>query len=106
MKHNLFVASYFNDNDYTEETKSSKSKMDDGKATMAVVTIHFVTEGEDVSHFKNMRADVVNMLRWMAATVPASSLLAGEVLWSPQKPSDALSKREIDERYPELTPLI
>lgn len=74
---------------------------------MAVVSLHFATEGEDVSHFKNlMRADVLNMLRWMAANIPVTSLLAGEVLWSPQKPDDTLSKRDIDERYPELTPLI
>ena len=78
----------------------------DGKATMAVVSVHFVTEGEDISHFKNMRADVVNLLRWTAATIPASSLLAGEVLWSPQRATDTLTKKDIDERYPELTPLI
>ena len=73
---------------------------------MAVVSVHFVAEGEDISHFKNMRADVVNLLRWTAATVPVASLLAGEVLWSPQRATDTLTKRDIDERYPELTPLI
>lgn len=73
---------------------------------MAVVSVHFVTEGEDISHFKNMRADVVNLLRWTAATIPVASLVAGEVLWSPQSATDILRKQDIDERYPELTPLI
>lgn len=90
-----------------ETTDSDESNIDNnGKATMAVVSVHFVTEGEDISHFKNMRADVVNLLRWTAATVPVTALLAGEVLWSPQDIADTLTRQDIDERYPELTPLI
>uniref|UniRef100_A0A7S3KY79 Uncharacterized protein n=1 Tax=Amphora coffeiformis TaxID=265554 RepID=A0A7S3KY79_9STRA len=96
--------SKFNAQDYNANT--SEAKNDSAKATMAVVSVHFVTEGEDISHFKNMRADVVNLLRWTAATVPVTSLLAGEVLWSPQDATDTLTRRDIDERYPELTPLI
>ena len=84
----------------------SSADLVDGKATMAVVSVHFVTQGEDISHFKNMRADVVNLLRWTAATIPVANLLAGEVLWSPQRTTDTLRKQDIDERYPELTPVI
>ena len=73
-----------------------------------MVSVHYVTEGQDTpQRFQNsMRADVVNQLRWTAATVPVATLLAGEVLWSPQTTEDTLSKRELDERYPELLPLI
>lgn len=96
--------SKFNDDSFNAESDSAQD-VADGKATMAVVTVHFVTEGEDISHFKNMRADVVNLLRWTAATIPVASLVAGEVLWSPQSATDILRKQDIDERYPELTPL-
>jgi uncharacterized membrane protein len=78
----------------------------DGKATMAVVSVNFVTQGDDSQGFQNMRADVVNLLRWTAARVPVSDLLAGEVIWSPQQTTDALSQQDLDERYPELTPII
>ena len=101
----FYAVSNFNAENYNAETET-KQTIADGKATMAVVSVHFVAEGEDISHFKNMRADVVNLLRWTAATVPVASLLAGEVLWSPQRATDTLTKRDIDERYPELTPLI
>ena len=105
--HSLFrcIVSNFNAKEFDTKTEATPTAAD-GKATMAVVSIHFVTEGEDISHFKNMRADVVNLLRWTAATIPVASLLAGEVLWSPQQATDTLTKQNIDERYPELTPLI
>lgn len=99
------LVSKFNDDSFHAESDSAQD-VADGKATMAVVSVHFVTEGEDISHFKNMRADVVNLLRWTAATIPVASLVAGEVLWSPQSATDILRKQDIDERYPELTPLI
>ena len=103
IKH--FTVSNFNALEYDAANDPTQT-VADGKATMAVVSVHFVTQGEDISHFKNMRADVVNLLRWTAATVPESSLLAGEVLWSPQRTTDTLSRNDIDERYPELKPLI
>lgn len=101
----ITLVSNFNAEGYNAETDKTQT-IADGKATMAVVSIHFVSEGEDISHFKSMRADMVNLLRWTAATVPVSALLAGEVLWSPQRATDTLSRRDIDERYPELTPII
>lgn len=99
------AVSNFNTKEYNAESETTQT-VGDGKATTAVVSVHYVTEGEDISHFKSMRADVVNLLRWTAATVPVTSLLAGEVLWSPQHVTDTLTRQDVDEHYPELTPLI
>jgi uncharacterized membrane protein len=99
------AVSNFNDESYSADTASDLT-VADGKATMAVVTVNIVLEGEKVLPTRRVRADVINLVRWMAATVPVASLVAGEVLWTPQQPYDTLTREVLDQRYPELVPLL
>jgi hypothetical protein len=111
-------------NDDVDPTKEG------GRATMAVVSVHYVTQGREddkggsvggrsisrsATRTTTAATDVVDLLRWVAATVPLRTLVAGEVVWSPQLSSSGrsgdddtmiLTQQDLDERYPELRPVL
>ncbi|KAG8479638.1 hypothetical protein CXB51_029391 [Gossypium anomalum] len=69
-----------------------------------VITILVAAEGVHKLPLINGSGDLAVALQKLAS-IPASKILAVEVLWTPQNDNDTLSERELLEDYPLLRPL-
>lgn len=85
-------------------SSSSLSRADDGKATMAVVTLLLAIDGDSTKLNRiSGISDVDQALRQIASDSKVDDCLqSAEILWTPEDRSETLSPRDIIADYPEL----
>eukprot|EP00640_Fibrocapsa_japonica_P001507 CAMPEP_0113934494 /NCGR_PEP_ID=MMETSP1339-20121228/1817_1 /TAXON_ID=94617 /ORGANISM="Fibrocapsa japonica" /LENGTH=388 /DNA_ID=CAMNT_0000936327 /DNA_START=73 /DNA_END=1239 /DNA_ORIENTATION=+ /assembly_acc=CAM_ASM_000762 len=82
----------------------------DGDATLAVVTIALALRGDSLKSFDGVNniSQAQAALRAISADVATDggeNVLAAEVLWTPENPSEVLSKQDVIMDFPELMDL-
>lgn len=95
---------------FEQETTSSPPPggILDGRPTQCVVSILVAVRGQsDVASMRSVQSipDVTRVLQTLASealTDEGENIMGVEVLWTPSKPGETLSKRDIVEDYPEL----
>jgi len=84
-----------------EATPEMRARADEGRGVV-VITLVVAARGEipDVASFQDAR-QLANLMRNLGA-IPATSLVAIEVIWSPAAENDRMSTAELEVLYPEL----
>jgi len=79
-----------------------------GNATLALVQIHLVIEGNSMKNFGQRKVETRNSLKEALVQLSgdvnavADCVVAGEVLWAPQQEQEVITEEDIYANYPTL----
>jgi uncharacterized membrane protein len=91
----------------TKDATKADTRIVSSTPTIAIVTINFAMEGDStVLPTITSREDVHNALSMIASdALVGGCLMTAEIIWSPEDPSESLSKEEIYADFPTLIPI-
>jgi len=92
----------------SDDLKKESFDTMNGNATLALVQIHLVIEGNSMKNFGQRKVETRNSLKEALVQLSgdvnavADCVVAGEVLWAPQQEQEVITEEDIYANYPTL----
>jgi uncharacterized membrane protein len=87
------------------DARGAEGKLEDiGRSTVAVVTLILALEGATLPQVKDIKT-LREALTTLGSISSTDSLMAAEVMWTPEEEYDSLTPQEVNLEYPALIPL-